>query len=659
MFTVTAGARMRIAVAAFVLSLIGHCGAVAQSAWSFGSDHQRLVGEVVRYEASHGAEASLELQALIADLGAALRDLRGQAAEAARRRREAQEALFHHPLLRSDATLRAGAALEDAFLRFERATDAYGAASDDMESALGRAGSAVAVSEGRFEEPAFYAAVSGALREEAVTLEESAERLRHAQLAHQRADRQLRDLLETPDPELGVLSDFLRGSLICTADRRLEEALLAHVVAERRVFWKLATGFMPSDRRIARDYGRIVMEAAAALTGEADGRLEELAARLEADKGRGGDEDPDLARFNEAAGAHILCALRERLAKQPSRAGLLLYGKFGGAWLLTSSGQSSEAKVGLKGALARIRGALGVEDGVRGRIAPSEPGSARTPPREASDGAGDPLPSIADALIPPALQDALTEERIGRLIILPAGEVGAVPFALLPIGAPRRPLAERMEIVLASGLTRVGAPSRRRGVGEAVAIGDPASSGAVKGYWFSALPAARREALAVAEIYDGRVLIGEAAGLAAVRRAVREPLDLLHFATHGVADPVNPMDDSFLLLADGVLSGAEIKTLRLSGSPTVVMSACQTGLGKIFADSGVFGLARAWLSAGAATVVGSLWNVDDDATALLMEAFARRLKAGDAPETALRAAMAVTRKKHADPALWGAFVVIR
>jgi CHAT domain-containing protein len=98
----------------------------------------------------------------------------------------------------------------------------------------------------------------------------------------------------------------------------------------------------------------------------------------------------------------------------------------------------------------------------------------------------------------------------------------------------------------------------------------------------------------------------------------------------------------------------------------VVMSACQTGLGKTF-DAGVFGLARAWWQAGSPQVVMSLWNVDDAATNDLMTDFIGRVVADRAApsgsrltlahEQALRQAMLASRERNADPALWASFAL--
>jgi len=108
-------------------------------------------------------------------------------------------------------------------------------------------------------------------------------------------------------------------------------------------------------------------------------------------------------------------------------------------------------------------------------------------------------------------------------------------------------------------------------------------------------------------------------------------------------------------MSDGRWPAVKIQNLPLKARPLVVLSACQTGLGKDF-DVGTIGMARAWQRAGASNVVMSLWSVDDRATQQLMTQFIRLLPQWPVDE-ALRLAMLQARAVNPHPAYWAGFSV--
>ncbi len=141
----------------------------------------------------------------------------------------------------------------------------------------------------------------------------------------------------------------------------------------------------------------------------------------------------------------------------------------------------------------------------------------------------------------------------------------------------------------------------------------------------------------------------------------------LHFATHGMVDSEHPgMSALVLSLVDekgrpqnGFLRAHEIYNLNLPAE-LVVLSACQTALGKDYQGEGLVGLTRGFMYAGAARVVVSLWNVNDKATAELMARFYERmLKDGQRPAAALRTAQVEMwrLKQWQAPYYWAAFVL--
>lgn len=139
----------------------------------------------------------------------------------------------------------------------------------------------------------------------------------------------------------------------------------------------------------------------------------------------------------------------------------------------------------------------------------------------------------------------------------------------------------------------------------------------------------------------------------------------LHFATHGYLDAERPGFSALVLSMvdekgqprDGFLRVNDIYNLKLAAD-LVVLSACQTGLGKEIRGEGLMGLTRAFMYAGAPRVVVSLWNVNDRATATLMAGMYRRmLREGKHPATALREAQLEMRKdkRWQSPYYWAAF----
>jgi CHAT domain-containing protein/tetratricopeptide (TPR) repeat protein len=174
----------------------------------------------------------------------------------------------------------------------------------------------------------------------------------------------------------------------------------------------------------------------------------------------------------------------------------------------------------------------------------------------------------------------------------------------------------------------------------------------------------------------------EAHVLEARLKAVRSPR-ILHLATHGFFckdqphDPEsgrweNPLLRSGLLLAgyntwlargelpaqaeDGILTAEDVAGLDLLDTELVVLSACETGLGQIHVGQGVFGLRRAFVVAGAKTLVMSLWRVPDQQTQELMVDFYRRLLAGVPRAAALRQAQLRLKSRYPEPCYWGAFI---
>jgi CHAT domain-containing protein/tetratricopeptide (TPR) repeat protein len=142
---------------------------------------------------------------------------------------------------------------------------------------------------------------------------------------------------------------------------------------------------------------------------------------------------------------------------------------------------------------------------------------------------------------------------------------------------------------------------------------------------------------------------------------------ILHFATHGLLDPVKPEHSGFFLSMvdaagrpqDGFITMRDVYGLHVPVD-LVVLSACRTGLGQDVRGEGLIGLTRGFMYAGASSVVASLWKVDDEATAELMKHFyGNMLQMGMRPAEALRAAQNTLRQnpQWRSPHFWAGFTL--
>ncbi len=332
--------------------------------------------------------------------------------------------------------------------------------------------------------------------------------------------------------------------------------------------------------------------------------------------------------------------------------------------------------------VAALRLAMGTSDERRGmavRGANREVTVSDAPRRDA----GPLLRGLYRDLVAP-VEHALPEGV--PLLIEPHGPLWLVPFAALP-DAHGRCLVDRCPLLHAPSLDvlyeianrpQAGAPGSLR----ALLVGDPTplapqSHGDLE-IVLAPLPGARAEATEIAELLPGRalLLLGDAASLDRVEEEIPGHA-ILHFATHGVAWPDDPLG-SFLALSDGALTvrgflerarsrasvkepeAAETTATRARGvTDLVVLSACQTGLGQITGD-GVIGLTRAFLIAGARSVIVSLWSVDDDATRALMVAFYRHYLELGNKAVALQRAMLEVRGVDGwgEARFWAPFVLV-
>ena len=299
-------------------------------------------------------------------------------------------------------------------------------------------------------------------------------------------------------------------------------------------------------------------------------------------------------------------------------------------------------------------------------------------------------------------------EKSQRLLIVPDGPLSYLPFSAL-VRPDGKYLAQSTQAIYtaASATVYVELQKRRRPVKSAddespmkvVAFGDPkypkgnlAPNGivrsAVKRGIFNGglqpLPHTGREVAEIGKIYPAaRIFIKNDAKEEAAK-ALGEDVRILHIAAHGVSDDHTPLD-SFVALTvpdvtedanpgadNGLLQAWEIfENLRIDAD-LVVLSACRTAFGREHDGEGLMSLSRAFLAAGARTVIASLWSVNDASTAELMIRFYRHYHAGKSKAEALRAAQLefiegpieiiekgkLVKKDYSSPYYWAAFQVI-
>jgi tetratricopeptide (TPR) repeat protein len=234
--------------------------------------------------------------------------------------------------------------------------------------------------------------------------------------------------------------------------------------------------------------------------------------------------------------------------------------------------------------------------------------------------------------------------RARRVLVVPHGPLGSLPFAALLGSGETEGCAVDLAVVPSARVALHGLRCQPRPARSALVFAES-----------SRLQHAADEARDVASLFpDARCFVDEAATLATLQ-ALAPQADVIHFACHAQFRADNPTF-SALHLHDAALSVDVAQTLHLSRS-TVVLSACETALADQGSGDEMVGLVRAFLVAGAARVVASLWPVDDRITARFMTCFYAALARDTAPAVALREAQHEIRRDHPHPGHWAAFTL--
>ena len=241
-----------------------------------------------------------------------------------------------------------------------------------------------------------------------------------------------------------------------------------------------------------------------------------------------------------------------------------------------------------------------------------------------------------------------------RLIIVPDRQLHTLPFAALFDVARKRYLIDDFAISVAPSAASLLQRTSTNLRGPVLIVGDPRNDGE------QPLPAATQEAAAVAAIYESSTLLtGEQATRARFITAAQNS-GMIHYAGHA-EDTAAEAFGVIHLAADrpkrsGDLDATAIAALRLRSAPLVVLAACGTIRGDTEHVEGMPSIARAFLAAGASSVVGTLWDIDDDTAAVLFRRMHVELHNGANPSSALRTAQVALAHdsdiRLSNPASW-------
>ncbi len=252
------------------------------------------------------------------------------------------------------------------------------------------------------------------------------------------------------------------------------------------------------------------------------------------------------------------------------------------------------------------------------------------------------LQKLYDKLLKPFENDL--EKR--NLIVVPFRSLHYVPFQALHNG--KSYVVENREVSFAPSASVLqfclGKPPRK--VENALLIG----------FADEKIPLVNSEIKIIGEIFKNNVsLTNQNANFANFKKNAAN-FDILHIACHGQFRRDNPMFSS-LQLADGLITVRDACAMKLNAK-IVTLSACETGLNSVFAGDELLGLSRGFLSAGASSMLLSLWTVNDEATGELMQNFYTELKKGKSGAESLRTAQCKFIKRGLHPYFWSPFVLI-
>jgi len=272
------------------------------------------------------------------------------------------------------------------------------------------------------------------------------------------------------------------------------------------------------------------------------------------------------------------------------------------------------------------------------------------------------------------LMDFKIPGNANKLIIIPSGRMATIPFESLitedlkaqAISFKDIPyLINKYSISYFYSAGLYLNPKVEMMPEEAISLFAPVE---FKGRRLSNLPGTKEEVNNIGNLFAGSsdkvaLYLGDSATVSKIESDLVRQSKFLHFATHGIVDEKRPERSQICLAAigdeEGSLFSGDIYGLNLS-SDLVVLSACETGLGKISKGEGIIGLTRALIYAGSNNLLVSLWRVNDASTSTLMNDFYSNILAGQGYAEALRSAKLkmFSDQNYPSPYYWATFVLI-
>jgi len=248
--------------------------------------------------------------------------------------------------------------------------------------------------------------------------------------------------------------------------------------------------------------------------------------------------------------------------------------------------------------------------------------------------------------------------RTKRLIVVPHGALHKVPFAALNDGKQFMVDKYALSVAPSSTVLEYVVKKRNRNRGRFLAFANPNTDYVPLGF-------AEIEVNNISGLFSKKEIYSRGEATEGKAKGRTSSPDIIHFACHGEFNDKQPMQSGLLLSKDadndGYLQVHEIFGLDLRNANLVVLSACDTGLSKIYGGDDLVGLSRGFIYAGTPSLIATLWEVADRSTAILMKEFYKNwyTKGLSKPEALRQAQLKLkAMPEYRHPFYWAPFIII-